>query len=209
MIRRLRMSSKRKALGLSFIFFAVILQIGPASIQGQNTPFELFAVSDLVRVFEDGYNCPEPQKAIALFGMKNEYLSAQCVIKADEDTQRLTISVSPLTNTEQSGSLPSEAVQWNFIGSIPIEENTPKLLKGDLIRPAPARFPDYLAEDKETSVAKGKHQAMYLTVKIPKNTKAGTYEGTVAVQTEKGDEIDTKVNVRNTIIYLTSIILHP
>jgi hypothetical protein len=182
------MSSKRKVLGLSFIFFAAILQIGPVLVQGQNTPFELFAVSDLVRVFEDGYNCPEPQKAIELFGMRNEYLSAQCVIKADEDIQRLTISVSPLTNTEQSGSLPSEAVQWNFVGSISIEENTPKLRKGDLIRPAPARFPDYLAEDKEISVAKGKHRAIYLTVKIPKNTKAGAYEGAVTAQTEKGNK---------------------
>jgi hypothetical protein len=186
--RRLRMSLKRKALGLSFIFFAAILQIGPALVQGQNAPFELFAVSDLVRVFEDGYNCPEPQKAIALFGMRNEYLSAQCVIKADEDIQRLTISVSPLRNTEQSGSLPPETVQWNFVGSIFIEENTPKLRKGDLIRPAPARFPDYLAEDKETSVAKGKHRAIYLTVKIPKNTKAGAYEGAVTAQTEKGNK---------------------
>ena len=58
------------------------------------------------------------------------------------------VSVSPLTNTEQSGSLPSETVQWNFVGSIPIEENTPKLREGDLIRPAPPRFPDYLAEGK-------------------------------------------------------------
>jgi len=182
------MSSKRKALGLSFIFFAAMLQIGPLSVRGQNAPFELFAVSDLVRVFEDGYNCPEPKKAIELFGMRNEYLSAQCVVKADEDIQRLTISVSPLTNTEQSGSLPSETVQWSFVGSIPIEENTPKLLKADLIRPAPARFPDYLAEDKETSVAKGRHRAIYLTVKIPKNTKAGAYEGAVTAQTEKGDK---------------------
>ncbi len=142
------MSSKRKALGAKLILFAAMLQIGPASIQGQNAPFGLFAVSDLVRVFEDGYNCPEPQKAIVLFGIRNEYLSAQCVVKADEDIQRLTISVSPLTNTEQSGSLPPETMQWNFVGSIPIEENTPKLLKADLIRPAPARFPDYLAEDK-------------------------------------------------------------
>ena len=182
------MSLKRKVLGLSFIFFVAILQIGPALVQGQNTPLELFAVSDLVRVFEDGYNCPEPKKAIALFGIRNEYLSAQCVIKAYEDIQRLTISVSPLTNTEQPGSLPSEMVQWNFVGSIPIEENTPKLRKGDLIRPAPARFPDYLAEDKETSVAKGKHRAIYLTVKIPKNTKAGAYEGAVTAQTEKGNK---------------------
>ena len=186
--RRLRMSSKRKVLGVKLILFAAILQIGPALVQGQNTPFELFAVSDLMRVFEDGYNCPEPQKAIALFGMRNEYLSAQCVIKADEDIQRLTISVSPLTNTEQSGSLPPEAVQWNFVGSISIEENTPKLRKGDLIRPAPARFPDYLAEDKETSVAKGKHRAIYLTVKIPKSAKAGAYEGAVTAQTEKGNK---------------------
>jgi len=182
------MSSKRKVLGVKLILFAVMLQIGPALVQGQNTPFELFAVSDLLRVFEDGYNCPERQKAIALFGIRNEYLSAQCVIKADEDIQRLAISVSPLTNTEQSGSLPSQIVQWNFVGSVSIEENTPKLRKGDLIRLAPARFPDYLAEDKETSVAKGKHRAIYLTVKIPKNTKAGAYEGAITAQTEKGDK---------------------
>jgi len=182
------MSSKRKALGVKLILFAAILQIGPALVQGQNTPFELFAVSDLVRVFEDGYNCPEPRKAIELFGITNEYLSAQCVVKADEDIQRLTISVSPLTNSEQSGSLPSQIVQWNFVGSIPIEENTPKWRKGDLIRPAPARFPDYLAEDKETSVAKGKHRAIYLTVKIPKSAKAGAYEGAVTAQTEKGNK---------------------
>jgi hypothetical protein len=152
----------------------------------QAAPFECFTVSDLVRVFEDGYNCPEPQEAIEIFGIRNEYLSAQFVVKAGRDINRVTVSVSPLTHVGGAISLPPDAVIWNFVGSIAIAENTPKIRKADLIRPAPARFPDYLAEEKQISLGKGKYRAIFLTIKIPRDTADGRYEGTVTVETEQG-----------------------
>jgi hypothetical protein len=145
-------------------------------------------VSDLVRIFEDGYNCPPPQGAIEIFGIRNEYVCGQCVIRATQDIKRVTASVSPLKHVKGSASLPTGDIRWNFVGSIPIAENTPKFRKTDLVRPAPAEFPDYLAEDKEVSIEKGYCKAIYLTVKIPRDAEAGDYEGAVNIKTEKGDK---------------------
>jgi len=151
----------------------------------QAVPFECFAVSDLVRIFEDGYNCPKPQDSLEIFGIRNECVSAQFVIKANQDLQKVTVSLGPLKHISHSTSLPATALEWNFVGSILIEENTPKYRKSDLIRPAPARFPDYLAEDSEVFVKKDMFKAVYLTIKIPRYAETGDYKGNVTIQADK------------------------
>lgn len=157
------------------------------SLSSQAAPFDCFSVSDLVRVFEDGYQCPAPNAAIDVFGIRNEIVSAQCVIKANENLQRVAVSVSPLTHVERSVSMPPDAVEWNFVGSILIEENTPKYRKSDLIRPAPARFPDYLAEDREIALEPNKYGAVFLTIRIPRDAAAGRYEAKVTIESERGN----------------------
>ena len=189
--------------GLQVLFLATVLSAGGRPAEGgaaatnplgdplrdaeQKAPFDFFAVSDLERVFEDGYNCPGPQDAIEIFGIRNEYICAQCVIKADKDLGRVTIYVSPLRHAESSVLLPESAIKWNFVGSIPVEQNTPKYRKADLIRPAPARFPDYLAEQDQTTVEKDKYKSVFLTVKIPRDADAGTYTGSIIAKTDAGD----------------------
>jgi len=153
----------------------------------QAAPFECFAVSDLVRIFEDGYNFPKPQKSLEIFGIRNEYISAQCVIKANQDLQNVTVSLSPLKHIDLPTSIPSNSLEWNFVGSILIKENTPKYRKSDLIRTAPAQFPDYLAEDSQMFVKKDNYKAIYLTIKIPHDAEAGDYEGAVTIKTDKSD----------------------
>jgi len=182
------MFGERKVFRLHGVLFFGIVLISSTSTWGQEAPFECFAVSDLVRIFEDGHNCPEPQRTIEIFGIRNEYVSAQYVIKANKDLQHVTASVSPLKCVERPTSLPSSVIEFDFVGSIPIEENTPKYRKTDLIRPAPARFPDYLAKEKEIPVEKGKYQAVFLTVKIPRSAEAGYYKGAVTINTEKGNK---------------------
>jgi hypothetical protein len=182
------MPAVRNVLSLFFILVVPVVLLGGTSTWGQDAPFEFFAVSDLVRIFEDGYNCPVPKKAIEIFGIRNEYVSAQCVVKANTSLQHVTASVSPLKCVERSALLPLSVIEWNFVGSVPIEENTPKYRKTDLIRSAPARFPDYLAEEKEVTLRKGKYQAILLTVKVPHDAKAGNYEGAVTIKTDKGNK---------------------
>ena len=175
-------------LHLVFCISIILLCFFDSTMQAAD--FELFAVSDLVRVFEDGYNCSEPQDSLDIFGIRKEYVSAQCVIKANQDLQNVTVSLSPLKHVSLSASLLADALEWNFVNSIPIEENTPKYRKTDLIRAAPARFPDYLAEEKEVSMKKDAYKAVYLTIKIPENAEAGDYEGQVTVKTDESDSSD-------------------
>lgn len=52
---------------LLFSVAVVLLCLTCATTQG-DPPFECFAVSDLVRIFEDGYNCPEPQSRKSAWG---------------------------------------------------------------------------------------------------------------------------------------------
>ncbi len=182
------MLTERKFFSLYIIVAVSIVSMSITPVQGYEVSFECFAASDLVRIFEDGYNCPKPQRTIEIFGIRNEYVSAQCVIKANTDLQHVTASVSLLECVERSALPALNTIEWNFVGSVPIEENTPKYIKTDLIRSAPARFPDYLAEEKEIALKKGKYQAVFLTIKIPRDAESGRYKGTITIKTDKGNQ---------------------
>jgi hypothetical protein len=154
-------------------------------VTAQNVAFDFFAVSDLVNIFEDGYNCPSPQQAIDVFGIRGEYLSAQCVVHARTDLTRLKVSVSQLKQEGDKGSVPSASITSNFIGSVLIHQNTPNHLDSDLLRPAPALFPDYLSEVKTVSISEGTYQPIWLTIRIPSNAREGKYSGVIAVTSDK------------------------
>ena len=182
------MLNKKIRLDSHWIVPAAIVLICSVCATAQDAAIECFAASDLIRVFEDSFGSPETSKAIEIFGIRNEYISAQCVIKANQDIERVTVSLSPLTHANGKSLLPADAVTWNFVGSIRIDENTPNRGETGLIRRAPARFPDYLAEGREISLGKGQCRAVYLTVQIPRDAKEGFYKGTVTIKTERGDE---------------------
>ena len=185
--KEVRMCESQTKIKSYLIFSMLIVSLCLFDNKVHAAPFECFAVSDLVRIFEDGYNCPETKDSIEIFGIRNEYVSAQCAIKASQDLQNVTVSLSTLRNTESPASIPVDIIKWNFVGSIPIEQNTPKYRKTDVIRAAPAQFPDYLAEDREVSVKKGNYKAVYLTIKIPRNAEAGDYKGQVTIKTDKAE----------------------
>jgi hypothetical protein len=168
------------------VLMACILTCGSACL-GQEPAFECFAVTDLVRVFEDGYQCPPPQDKIELFGIRDEYISTQYVVKARQSIHDLAISVSPLKHADGDAALPQDATIWNFVGSIAIAENSPNHRKSDVIRAAPARFPDYLSDAKQMAIEAGRCQAIYLTIHIPRDARAGDYQATVTFHTKEGE----------------------
>jgi hypothetical protein len=169
------------------VVLAILVLPSGSRCFGQEPPYECFAVTDLVRVFEDGYKCPAPQKRIEVFGIRNEVLSAQCVVKARLALHDLTVSVSPLKHKTANSVLPADRVAWNFVGSIQIAENSPNHRKSELSRPAPARFPDYLSDAKQMAVEAGRYQAVYLTIRVPRDAQAGDYEGAMTFHADQGE----------------------
>ncbi|NLS98026.1 MAG: DUF4091 domain-containing protein [Planctomycetaceae bacterium] len=164
------------------MLLTVVVALRGVSAAGAERPFDVFAASDAVRVFEDGYGRPDEAPAeIRVFGLRGEVVSAQCAIHAHDDLAGLTVSVGPLQREGGSATIAEEHLQWRFVESIQLEENTRKLRKADITRPAPARFPDCLIEDREASVAKDALKAVYLTLRIPAGAEPGEYRGAVTV----------------------------
>jgi hypothetical protein len=176
-----------RTVGRCWYALGLFLLVWSSLCPAQELAFECFAVTDLVRVFEDGYNCPAPKDRIEVFGIGNEYVCAQCVVRAREDVQGLTVTVGPLKQVAGDAVLPFDTVAWNFVGSIAIAENAPNHRPSEIIRPTPARFPDYLSDATRVAVAAGHYQAVYLTIRVPREAAPGAYRGTVTFHADTGD----------------------
>ncbi len=169
----------------SLIFIIVLLLLNSGTLSAQ--AFRLNSVSDLKRVFEDGYNMPPLQDTLRIFGIRGEVVSGQCALHTKKDLTGVTVLVSALTDKKTGTILPAEAVEWNFVGSIWLSENTPNQPASALARQAPARFPDYLMDEKQINLKAKVNQAVWLTISIPETAAPVSYTGDITVKSQQGE----------------------
>ena len=134
---------------IACLAIAVLLGCSEYTVQ----PFRLSGVTDLVRVFEDGYNLPASHDTISVFGISGEVISAQCVLISKQDLENVSVEVSTLKNQITGSPLPEGVVDWNFVGSVPLSENTPNQPISALSRPAPARYPEIFPDLEVTEIS--------------------------------------------------------
>jgi len=146
-------------------------------------PFSLSGVSDLYRVFEDGHKLSVTSDTIKVFGLRGETISGQLAINAKTKLTDVVAVVSPLIKKGNAAAFPLKNIEWNFVGSVFLPTNAPNQTSDNIERPAPARFPDYLMNERQINIEKGKLQSVWLTIKIPEDAPAGTYYGTIAINT--------------------------
>jgi hypothetical protein len=149
--------------------------------------FKVFAVSDLARVYEDGYNLPPKTDTLSIFGIKGEIISGQFALNSKKNLTNVTVDV-PLLQCANGKIISSENIGWDFVGSVLLPTNAPNQPKEVLDRLAPARFPDYLMQEHRIDIAKGSFQPVWLTVKIPGNANEGVYKGIITVKSDQGYE---------------------
>ncbi len=163
----------------------IILLLNSTCLSAQ--AFRLNSVSDLKRVFEDGYNLPSMQDTLKVFGIRGEVVSGQCAVQTRKDLSDVTVSVGALTDRKSGNVLPEKLVEWNFVGSIPLTENTPNQPVTALVRQAPARFPDYLMAERAITIKGKSCQGIWLTIDIPESAAAATYTGNITVTSKQGE----------------------
>ena len=149
--------------------------------------FKVSAVSDLIRVFEDGYNLPKAQDTLKLFGIRGEIISGQFMIQAKRNLDGLRVEVDNLTHHTTGHSL-TRHITLNFVGSVMVTQNAGNQTSESYIREAPARIPDYLSEENQISLKKGRVQAVWLTIEVPEKTQSGKYLGHLKVSSNNGEQ---------------------
>lgn len=182
-MKKLRQKKASFLNSLILSVMTILLYSGTLSAQA----FRLSSVSDLKRVFEDGYNLPAMQDTLKIFGIRGEVISGQCAVQAKKDLTDVTVSVGVLADKKTGKALPSSSIEWNFVGSIPLTANTPNQPVSILVRKAPARFPDYLMEDRQLNVKGKACQAIWITVSIPESAAPSVYTGVLNVTSRQGE----------------------
>jgi hypothetical protein len=170
----------------TIVSIAVVILAGGSELFAQ--PFSLYAVSDLVRIFEDGYNLPAKEDTIKVFGIRGEIISGQCFLISKINLSNVSLELSPLRNQSSGEILRTAFLEANFVGSIPLSKNTPNQPVRILSRPAPARYPDYLMFENKINVSKGICQSIWLTIDIPLNADSGGYVSSITVKSQQGDK---------------------
>lgn len=140
----------------------------------------------------------EPQsytESVNISCAKNEYESAQLIVKAKEKIDDLCVVVSDLKSGENTISTNNITVYWEhyiFFAQKDIQNPTiTGLTEG--------YYPDALVplnlrrNAKETQVEKGKNQGIWITVKTSENTVAGNYSGKITLFAD-GKEEKTQVD---------------
>lgn len=140
-------------------------------------------------------------KTIALEAWRGEKVSAQLVISSLADIGNVKVEVSDLT----SGSkvIPASRVTKAFIGYVMTDElnkgggsNCGYRISTDFDSTLVADIIDHLALSKP--VAANTSQPVWLSLKVPADTKAGIYRGTVKVA--DGDEILASLSMKVKVI---------
>jgi hypothetical protein len=170
----------------SVALLAAAILVNHSVLNGQS--FRVFAVSDLVQIFEDGFKLPATFDTVKVFGIRGEILSGQFVISAKKNLTDVSVEVSVLKNQVTGNILPTNVSEWNFVGTVPLEKNAPNQPLSVVVRPAPARFPDYLMSEKQINIKEKTFKSVWLTINIPEAAAAGTYLGKVTVKCVQGSQ---------------------
>jgi hypothetical protein len=168
------------------VWLGIFFLLNPLISSGQ--AFRAFAVSEMVRVFEDGFNLKIKSDTLSMFGIKGETISGQIVVNSLKDLEKVSVETGTLTDSPGGNVFPENACEWNFVGSVFLPENASNQPENAVIRKAPARFPDYLMTEKQLDISAGKFQAVWLTIKIPKTVLPGNYMGSLTVRCRQGEQ---------------------
>jgi len=116
--------------GVSITAMTAVFLVSAALCGADTPPLELVAVSDAVRVFEDGYgftNTQSQSQEINVFGLRSETISAQCVVRAGRDLPKLTATLTSLKKEGSNAQIPVENLTWRFVTDVLVLTNTPRI----------------------------------------------------------------------------------
>ena len=161
------------------------------------------AAYDTLSVFDFGDPC-EPLRPVAIQAARNSVFSGRLMVSSDQPIKGLKVKVSDLKATAGGTTLPASAVQVRYAvavvpGALPSKavidrdndlsdgkSHLPPDRFDGLLDVIPAEIPVSQAPapaDRKSLVA-GAVAPLWFTVRVPREAKAGVYQGQIAIEAE-------------------------
>lgn len=146
---------------------AILLFVASFAFAAANTV--IWPVDSLIKVFPDDAAGVNRSTSDLTLLARNGHASLQFAVRADVAISNLNVTATVAGPVEQ---------QVRHVGYVPVHANTPKSLIDELIRKAPARFPDPLYEGFPFSIPANETDAVWITLHAGASATPGEYSGT-------------------------------
>lgn len=137
------------------------------------------------QVFRDSEPPEGDVRPMVLLAGRGESASQQVVIRPTSAITGLQAWTTDLIS-ESDGVLDAGCVDTQFVGYVHVPANSKATPVEDLVREAPADFPDELLSVPAVNVAAGECQPVFVRVDVPADAAPGTYEGEVWLSWDGG-----------------------
>ncbi|MCS7224158.1 MAG: DUF4091 domain-containing protein [Armatimonadetes bacterium] len=149
-------------------------------------PADCWVTSSLDNVFKDSPIPSNPTPFITMVACRNEEEAVQIVLRPQQKLHQVTVQFSPLKRSDGKGELDPSLFSARFVGYLYVEKNSTATPAEELLRMAPAEFPDPLLEDITLDIEPGVNQPILINVSIPSHTPPGNYSGTIFIVAREG-----------------------
>lgn len=157
---------------------AALLLAAGSSACARRSKLDYWFVDALEKVFpEDAAGARRLERA-EFDAARNSHVSIQLALRSREAVGDLWVDALPLTGP----GMPIESVSVRWVEYVVVTSNTPNTPEEELVRKAPALFPDALLEEFPITVKKNQTRPVWLTVRVAANQEPGLYRGVLRLR---------------------------
>jgi hypothetical protein len=158
-----------RALAAGLVLTAMLLVPGC----GPARPVCAWFVDALVKVFPDTGMGRDELRPVELAAARGAHVSVQLALHSETGIGDLFVDALPLSGP----GMPIEQAEVRRVEWVVVTTNTPDTPPAELLRRAPALFPDALVATLPMTVEKGKTRAVWVTIAVPTDQTPGLYRG--------------------------------
>lgn len=177
---------------------AVAVPAVPLSVlAAEPDALQVWTASSNENIFRDTTPDAESDRNLSFRGVRNEFESAQILLRSDEAFTITGVQPGDLTGAD-GAVISADEYRANYVEYVWLDNNSAGQNSSTVVRTAPGYFPDALSNEPAVEVEADSTQPVWLRLYFPKEAAAGEYTGTVTVQTTLGDvQVPVQATVYN------------
>jgi hypothetical protein len=146
----------------------------------------LWTTHPLKQLFQDDDAPAADVTRIKLVAMRNERECYQLAVRPAADIGPVRVVFEDLQLESGKATLSADNFSARFLSYVHVNKNSRATPPEELVRKAPAEFPDELSDDPERPLRANVTQPIFLSFYVPSDARPGVYQGNVYLLTPLG-----------------------
>lgn len=153
---------------------------------GRQGGVKCWYVDSLTKVFPDDAAGARELEASEFDAARNSNVSIQLALRSDATVGGLDVDIRPLSGP----GLPIDTISVRWVDYVVVTGNTGNTPREELVKEAPALFPDVIFTEFPITLKKNRTTSLWLTVNVPAGQTPGIYRGRIRLR-QGEDELAT------------------